>query len=237
MQVAQRGTASRAAGAKAYMKSDLDFTGTTVPDLRKIANAWLRDHKDLDAKGLRVVTEALWKRPVFEERVLAAILLARRAKLLHPADLPWLEGFVRASRAWAILDTFVFDAVPAALDTDARRRRTLTRWSKDADFWMRRTALLAMLRDLRKGEGDWALWTELAQGQLEDQPRWVKSMPSPEERFFIRKALGWVLRERGDKRPQDVVEFVQTNKARMAGLTLREATRNLPPQQRAKANG
>lgn len=225
--IAALGNAKRAAGAKAYMKSDLNFTGTAVPDLRKIASAWLRDNKDLDRQGLRVIVDELWRRPVFEERQFATILLARRAKLLAATDLPWLEQCIRRCQTWALLDTFVFDAVPAVLDSGALRRKTLTRWAKDKDFWVRRTALLALLRDLRIGDGDWDLWTELAASQLEDQARWAKAAPSPQERFFIRKAIGWVLRERGAKRPRDTVAFVDEHRERMAGLSLREATRNL----------
>jgi 3-methyladenine DNA glycosylase AlkD len=233
--IAALGTPKRAAGAKAYMRSSLKFTGTSVPDLRRVAGAWLREHKTLEVDDLRAVAQAMWTRPAFEERLLAAILLQRRASLLRPADLPWLETIARSCQAWALLDTFVFDAIAHVLaQSPALRKRTLTRWSKDGDFWVRRTALLTMMRELARGEGDWPLWTTLARSQLEDQARWATSPPSEDERFFIRKALGWTLRARGEARPDDVVAFVRANRPRLSGLTLREATRRLPAAHRAR---
>lgn len=232
-EVAARGTPTRAAGAKAYMRSDLDFTGTTVPDLRRIARAWLRAHKDLDANALRAVADALWAPTLFESRLLATILLQQRSDLVRTTDLPWLEGLLRACRAWALLDNLAPYAVADLLArSPALRKTTLSRWSRDDDFWMRRTALLTMHRDLARGDGDWALWTRLAATHLEDQPRWRRNPPTTEERFFIRKALGWVLRDRTRTRPQDTVAFVRQHQEHLSGLTLREATRRLPPAQR-----
>lgn len=75
--------------------------------------------------------------------------------------------------------------------------------------------------DFAKGEGDWDGFVRRADAMLE------------EGEFFIRKAIGWMLRERGRTRPRDVVAFVKLRQHRIAGLTLREATRNLPPGHRA----
>lgn len=233
--LAAKGTPTRAAGAKAYMRSDLAFTGTTVPDIRRIASAWLRTHKDLDGKDLRAVAEALWRPREFESRLLATVLLQRRGVLLGPKDLPWLERMLREAQAWALLDNLAPYAVNDVLADPALRRRTLTRWAKDEDFWMRRTALLTLHLDLARGEGDWPLWVQLAEGQLEDQPRWAKAKPSADERFFIRKALGWVLRDRSKARPQDTLKFLEQNRGRLSGLTLREATRRLPTAIRGQA--
>lgn len=224
----QAGSPERAAKAKAYMRSDLDFTGTSVPAIRRIAAGWLKENPGLAVTQLREVVEELWNVKVFEARLLGAVLLEKRARLLTQGDLPWLEERIRDSAAWAILDTFVQHAVAHVLARDpALRRRTLMRWADDDDFWVRRSALLAMVRDLARQEGDWPLWTRLAEQNLEDQARWATAAPTTDERFFIRKAIGWVLRERGAKVPEDTVRFVAAHRARMAGLTLREATRNL----------
>lgn len=227
------GTPARAIGAKQYMRSELEFTGTTVPDVRRIATAWLRQHPGLDRPDLKKFITALWKPAVFEGRLLGAVLLQHRSPLLTSADLPWLERLARDCRAWALLDTFVPYAIDDVLErSPSLRRTTLKRWADDPDFWMRRSALLVMHRSLAKEGGDWPLWVHLAKSQLEDQPRWTTKAPTAEERFFIRKALGWVLRDRSASQPDQVVAFVQANRHRMSGLTLREATRNLPVRHR-----
>jgi 3-methyladenine DNA glycosylase AlkD len=226
--VRQAGSPARAAAAKAYMKSDLEFSGTTVPELRRMAAAWLRTHRSIDGGQLRKVAQGLWALRLFEARLLATILLQRRSKLLEPGDLPWLEEFVRGCRGWALMDNLAPFAVDDVLSqSPGLEASTLKRWSQDDDFWMRRAALLTMHRRLARGDGDWGLWTELAAQHLEDQERWRSEAPSPEERFFIRKALGWVLRERGKVNPGQTVEFLDEHAGRLSGLTVREAQRHL----------
>lgn len=224
-----------AKGAKAYLKSDLEFIGARSPELRRIARAWLKTHADLSHDDLVAVCKALWRPGVFDLRLLATVLLDAGDDLLGPGDLPWLETLLRDCKGWALLDNLAPYAVAEVLKASpALRRRTLARWSKDPDFWMRRTALLTMHRQLARGRGDWPLWVAMASGQLEDQARWRTAKPTPEERFFIRKALGWTLRDVCRSDPAAVVAFVTANRERMSGLTLREATRRLPAAHRRR---
>ena len=80
--------------------------------------------------------------------------------------------------------------------------------------------MLALLLSLRDGAGDWNRFARYADRMLE------------EKEFFIRKAIGWILRETAKRRPELVVEFVEARIDRIAGLTLREAVRHLDPPQR-----
>ena len=68
-----------------------------------------------------------------------------------------------------------------------------TRWAGDADFWVRRSALLALLRGIRAGRPELARFTRYAEPML------------AEREFFIRKAIGWVLREISRRDPAWVV--------------------------------
>ncbi len=123
---------------------------------------------------------------------------------------------MRASGYWAHVDylaTQVIDPLVVAHPALLARTRT---WAKDEDFWVRRTALLAQLRPLRSGAGDFALFAEIAAPMLE------------EKELFIRKAIGWVLREVSKKRPELVRDFFREHGARASGLTRREGTKYLP---------
>ena len=93
--------------------------------------------------------------------------------------------------------------------------RRLREWPQDGDFWVRRTSLLAPLKLLRRGLGDFALWSELAAPMI------------TEKEFFICKAIGWVLRESAPTRPTEVRAFVEKHGAVMAGFTRREAEKGL----------
>ena len=91
----------------------------------------------------------------------------------------------------------------------------LRRWARDRDFWVRRTALLAQLDALRRGGGDFDLFAEIAAPML------------GEKEFFIRKALGWVLREVSKKRPALSHAFLRRHLGALSGLTLREGAKGV----------
>ena len=141
-------------------------------------------------------------------------------------DLPWLRGEFRRLANWAHVDWLVTKVVGPiiARAPAATRRRTLRAWAGDADLWVRRAALLAQLDQLRSGAGDFPLFAALAAPML------------PEKEFFIRKAIGWVLREVGHRRPELAFGFLQAHRAQLSGLTLREGSRRLPPAMRAALN-
>ena len=93
---------------------------------------------------------------------------------------------------------------------------TLDRWAADEDFWIRRSAMLALLLPLRRGGGDFPRFARYADATLD------------EKEFFIRKAIGWILRETGRKRPELVDEFIAPRTHRASGVTLREVIKVLP---------
>ena len=92
----------------------------------------------------------------------------------------------------------------------------MQRWAKNREMWLRRSALLALLTPLRRGEGDFALFGKLAVPMLGERDA------------FIRKAIGWVLREVGKKRPELTRGFLDAHGEAMSALTRREAGRLLP---------
>jgi len=94
------------------------------------------------------------------------------------------------------------------------------RWVRDHDFWIRRAALLALLGPLGRGDGDFGRFAGYADALLDDKE------------FFIRKAIGWVLRETAKKRPSLVYMWLLPRAARASGVTVREAIKPLPEWQR-----
>ena len=102
---------------------------------------------------------------------------------------------------------------PRGLSKEAAK---LDLWAKDDDFWIRRSALLALLLPLRRGEGDWRRFVRYADGMLD------------EREFFIRKAIGWILRETSKRSPKRVADFLELRLARTSGVTFREAVKYLP---------
>lgn len=210
------GTPERAEGEKKYLKSDLTFYGTTVWQIRAAVKEASRG-KALDHGALVALAEALWSEPIHERRMAAVMLLDLHPKLLSAADLPLVERLIRESRTWAYVDALAGDVLGSLLTVDGSVETTLDRWATDPDFWVRRSSLLAELRPLRAG-ADLGPFLGRADAMLE------------EKEFFIRKAIGWVLREVGKRRPAEVAEWLAPRTHRASGVTMREAVRYLAPE-------
>src|SRR6185503_1768380 len=105
------GSAKRAIGTKAYLKSDLSFYGTTMPEIRRAANEFVREHPKLTRAQLRAIVDELWSTDVFELRSAGVALLSKYDELLTERDLTWLVGFVRRSKTWAHVDWLAADVI------------------------------------------------------------------------------------------------------------------------------
>ena len=211
----RRGTPARAEGEKRYLKSDLDFLGVGIPNLRAAVREWLAEHPDLDRPALLRLVEDLWATRLHELRIFGIELLRARASMLRSEDVDLLEDLLRRSGSWAYVDAIAIYLVGLLVERDPRLDRRLDRWVKDDDFWIRRSALLALLPPLRRGAGDWPRFVRYADALLE------------EKEFFIRKAIGWVLREVSKKHPDRVRAFLGERRGRVSGVTRREAERYL----------
>lgn len=222
----------RAKKEKAYLYSELKHYGLSFG----LREKFLRDNKQqliqLSKKEVLTLVKLLWQQPSFEERMLALDILVLHKDKLTPADLPLLETLMRASKGWALLDNFIIQVMPHLLSEYPQTYNVLKKWIKDDDFWVRRSALLSQLLFFRQGkDGDKDLFFQMAADQLDES--WIDKLykdklQNKRAKFFIRKAIGWTLREMSRKHPQTVVDFVKKYQHQMSGLTRREATRKLP---------
>jgi 3-methyladenine DNA glycosylase AlkD len=210
------------------MKSELRFHGVTQKDIRQAAReAWKQPPK-LDHEALRALVDALFSEGSFDLRSVAIGILERKPAIALLArlgghgsrgdDLDWLVGLVRDASCWAHVDWLAVKVIGAVLVAHPEESERIRAWAKDPDLWVRRTALLAELDALKAGRGDFARFTEIAVPMLGVRD------------FWIRKALGWVLREVSKKRPELVRAFVDEHGDTMSGLTRREATKYLAPE-------
>jgi 3-methyladenine DNA glycosylase AlkD len=214
------GSPVRAVGEKAYLKSDLRFWGTSQDSIRTAVREYCGAHPDLTRAELRALAEMLYGTDVHELRAAAIGVLERERETLDRRDLSWLIAIVRKSKSWAYVDWIAPKVIGDVIARDPRARARLAVWAKDANFWVRRAALLAEHDALRAGGGDFALWSRMAASMLD------------EREFFIRKAIGWVLREVSKKRPALTYAFLRTQRDRVSRLSLLEGAKYLPPAER-----
>ena len=147
---------------------------------------------------------------------MAAIEVLRRyVRTLQPADLSLVEAWVREAHGWAYVDSLAGDVAGTIALAQAGAWPLIDAWAVDEDFWVRRSALLTLLPGIRQG------W----------RPARFERYATPmlaEKEFFIRKAIGWVLRETSKKAPayvavdpgpprSDVRRDVPGSRARAAG--------------------
>ena len=207
------GSPKRAEGEKRYLKSDIEHLGTGMPALRAIVKSTL---KESPVKDPVLLARQLWRKPVFELRVAAIAVLRSNIDALTPEDMDTLESMLRGSKTWALVDDLATNVLGPLVVAHPTLGRTLDAWAEDDDFWIRRSAVLALLGELKRGEGDTKRFFAHADAMLE------------EKEFFIRKAIGWILREMSKKRPELVAEWILPRAHRASGVTIREVVRYLP---------
>ena len=204
----------RAAGAQAYMKSQMPSLGVRVPEVRGIVKAAAAAHPPGSLAELQSTVLALWRSASCREERYAAIELT--GLKLAAGELSMLglyEEIIRTGAWWDLVDG-VAHRLGALLQAQrAELTSVLVRWSTDEDFWVRRAAITAQLG--AKAATDTALLGAVIKANLTD----------PE--FFIRKAIGWALRQYARTDPAWVRAFVQRHWDELSPLSRKEALRNL----------
>ncbi|MFI0357818.1 DNA alkylation repair protein [Actinomadura sp. 9N407] len=217
-----QGGPERAENEKRYLKSDFTHLGVPVPVIRKASRSPVRTRADALglAASLWAVTEE--GRPVHEARMAAVEVLIRHGALLEPADLAVAERMIRDSASWVYVDMLAEKVAGRLVVRHPALAATLDVWAADPYPWIRRSALLALLPGIRAGTPDLARISRYGDALIE------------ESGFFIRKALGWVLRELSKKDPDWVINWLAPRTGKVSGVTLREALRYLQPEAATK---
>lgn len=214
---AREGDPERGKAMQAYMKSAMPFHGVPAPRMRAICKELFAAHEVKDAATWRSDVLALWHGARFREERYAAIELTsdRRARPFHTMDaLSMFEEMIVDGAWWDLVDTLATHHLSAILASDPKpMRRTMLRWSRDADMWKRRSAILCQLPFKEK--------TDLALLYACIEP----SLASRE--FFLRKAIGWALRSYAWTDPGEVARWVEANRERLSPLSVREALKNV----------
>ena len=219
--IAEAGDPARAPQMQAYMKSALPFRGVSSVPLRAICREVFTARRLPDRAAWEAAVLRLWDEAEFREERYAALALAgHRHYREHqvPRTLDLYRHLVVTGAWWDLVDTIashrVGDILRAFPDEVVP---TLREWAVDPDLWVRRTAILSQLGS--KAGTDPDLLAHALGNNLED------SVHGRE--FFIRKAVGWALRDYARTDPEWVRAFVSAHEERMSGLSRREALKHL----------
>ena len=189
--------------------------GVKKPELRELTRELKRRFKPADEPTLLVQVRALWAPPWREPKYLALDhARAFQKKLLTSRALPVLERLVREGAWWDLVDsTAAWLVSPLYLRERAEVRPTLDRWRASEDMWLRRSVLLA----------------HLEHGEHTDSAALFEDIEAltHEKELFIRKAIGWVLRDLSYARPDEVKAFLLAHRGELSGLSFREGAKQL----------
>jgi len=198
----------------AYMKTDMPFFGVKRPQRDPIFKEMMERHPVTTRREYEQGVRQLWARPHREEKYFAVGLARAVPRYITVPSLPLYRQLIVEGAWWDFVDSVAAHLVGRLLlERRSQIAPVMERWIGHKDMWLRRSALLAHLG--HKGMTD--------QATLFDHC--LRRADEPE--FFIRKAIGWVLREYGKTAPNAVCEFVLSHRTVWSGLTYREATKHL----------
>jgi 3-methyladenine DNA glycosylase AlkD len=206
-----------AVAQQAYMKSAMPYYGVTAPRLKQALRPVLATYAPADRATWEATVRGLWDGATHREERYAALALARHRAARawqDPEVLGLYKHLVVTGAWWDLVDEVASHLVGGVL---AGRRREVTpvvrAWARDEDLWVRRTAVLSQVR--HKSDTDTELLHDAIDANLDDRS------------FWLRKAIGWALRDYSRTDPAWVRAEVELLGDRMSGLSRREATRHL----------
>jgi 3-methyladenine DNA glycosylase AlkD len=212
--------AERAAGMSAYMRNKFVYLGVAVPKHRAAVAPILRAFVPADPTELRKAVDGLWKMREREYRYVAIGLLGRYHAALSLEDLPWLLELAQDNSWWDTVDSLVKVVGKVVQRSGTAGRRAMDRAVQAENFWVRRIAMLHQL--------GWRGDTE-----TERLFRYAE-MLAAEKEFFIRKAIGWALRDYAWHDWRAVEKFLKATRIEFSGLTVREAKKNFEALNKGK---
>lgn len=204
----------KAAGMAAYMKSAMPFLGVPSPAVRQAVRALARKHGFTGPPELLATAQALWGAAEYREEHYAAIMLTdSRMARGELGFLPFYTAGIGQGQWWDYVDSVAPRLAGLLLAERAAMDPLLREWSTHANFWFRRAAIISQLP--AKSATDTDLLHDVLVPNLAEQE------------FFIRKAVGWALRQYARTDPDWVLDFVGRYGARLSPLSRREALKHL----------
>jgi 3-methyladenine DNA glycosylase AlkD len=207
--------ATRAAQMKAYLLDQFEFLGLQAP-VRRQAVRGIGKVQWSCADDVLAAAQLLWQKPQREYRYTAVDLLRQHSEQFSVNDLPALQALLLRDAWWETVDglsAVIAEVMHAAVQQKPNAAKVMDIWLKHPNHWVRRSAMLHQL--------GWRLDTDTTRlfgyaQQLAD-----------EKEFFIRKAIGWALRDYARWDPQAVTDFLVKHRDTLSALTVREAAKHL----------
>ena len=210
----------RAPAMQAYMKSAMPYRGVTSPNNKPIFKQAIEAHRLPDAAAWADAVRRLFHEAGYREEWYGAIaVLDHRLYRDHRtlAALPLYEELIVAGAWWDVVDEVATGPLRDLVAAHPLEMgRAMREWSVSSNLWKRRSSIICQVGSRRSI--DLRLLYDCIEPNLADRD------------FFVRKAIGWALRDYAWANPDEVVRYVALNEARLSGLSRREALKNVKPR-------
>ena len=206
---AAHGDPERGALMAAYMRNQFDFAGIGSPERRRLAKEALAGLRAPTEREVGALARKCWAKPEREFQLFATDVVLPRAKHCSPDFLATLRFLVTHKSWWDTVDRLA-QAVGQLVLAHPELAADMDEWIDDDDFWVARVAIIHQLGFRARTDTD-RLFGYCARRARDDE-------------FFIRKAIGWALRQYARTDAAAVRAFVAAH-PELSGLSRREALR------------
>ncbi|MQA28181.1 MAG: DNA alkylation repair protein [Micromonosporaceae bacterium] len=197
----------------AYMRGRFDFLGLPTPQRRVLSREVLAGLAAPVEADLRDIAHMCWDLPEREYQYFGCDLLVRCARQLSAAFITDAERLITAKSWWDSVDPLATRVVGSLVSSHPALGEVMDSWIAHENLWLVRAALLHQLNYHEVTDA----------GRLFDYCRIQSGHPD----FFVRKAIGWALRQHGKTNPAAVRRFVRAHRAQLSPLSVREALKHL----------
>jgi 3-methyladenine DNA glycosylase AlkD len=197
-----------------YMKTEMPFYGVQksarTPILRHLIRGW----PPTTRSEYTALVESVWALPHREEKYLALGVARKHDRFVTVSSVPLYRRLIVAGAWWDFVDEVATQLTGKVLLRQRERMTpTILSWLGHRHLWVRRAAILSQIRHKEHTDEDLLFHCCTTRAHETD--------------FFVRKAIGWALRDYAWTAPDSVARFVAANADTLSGLSKREATKNL----------
>jgi 3-methyladenine DNA glycosylase AlkD len=200
-----------AAAQRAYMRDQFPYLGIPTPERRKLTRDVVKGTARPGTDDCADLALRCWELPEREFRYFAIDYLVANVKYCDSTLLPTLRTLITTDSWWDTIDPLATRVVGPLVAADPGLVATMDAWVRDENMWIARTAILHQLH-YKAATNEKRLFEYC-------------SLQAGHKDFFIRKAIGWALREYAYTAPDAVRAFLK--KQELSPLSVREASKHL----------
>ncbi len=197
----------------AYMKNQFEFLGLRSPGLRQASKPFLAAAAEVDGDDVVAFVHRCWAQPEREFRYVGANLTRKHVSKLDPSHLPDVEHFIVTDSWWDTVDSLGAWTVGPLVAVNPALVEVMDQWIDDDNLWLNRTAIIHQLGYKESTDAERLF-------------RYCRRRADHGD-FFVRKAIGWALRQYARVDPDAVRAFVADHDEILSGLSKREALKHL----------